>query len=78
MTRLIDLKFKIVYKPGKENHATDALSRVAHLYTLQAISVVQPQWIQEVHNSYLTDPKDQQLLQELAIVNPNSKGFSLH
>lgn len=42
MTRLMDLKFKIVYKPGKENHATDALSGVAHLYTLQTISVVQP------------------------------------
>lgn len=40
MTRLMDLKFKIVYKPGKENGAADALSRVAHLYTLQAVSTI--------------------------------------
>ena len=51
MTRLMDLKFKIVYKPVKENLAADALSRIAHMYTLQAVSVVQPQWVQEVLNS---------------------------
>jgi hypothetical protein len=45
MTRLMGLQFKIVYKPGKENIAADALSRIAHLYALQAIAVVQPQWI---------------------------------
>jgi len=67
-----------VYKPGKENIVADALSRIAHLYALQAVAVVQPQWIQEVLNSYATDPKAQQLLTELALVNPNAKGFSLH
>jgi hypothetical protein len=45
---------------------------------LHISTVVQPQWVQEVLNSYVTDPKAQQLLQELAIVNPNAKGFSLH
>jgi hypothetical protein len=64
----MDLKFKIVYKPRKENLTTDVLSRVAHMYPLQAVSVAQPQWVQEVLNSYMTDPKAQQLLQELAIV----------
>lgn len=29
-------------------------------------------------NSYAADPKAQQLLTELAIVNPNAKGFNLH
>lgn len=62
MTRLMDLKFKIIYRPGKENLAADALSRVAHLCVTQGISVVQPQWIQEVMNSYMTNPKAQQLL----------------
>lgn len=78
MTRLMGLKFKIVYKPGKENIAAYALSRVAHLYALQAVSMVQPQWIQEVLNAYAIDPKAQQLLTEMAIVNPNAKGYSLH
>jgi len=59
MTRLMGLQFKIVYKPGKENIAADALSRVAQLYNVQAVTVEQPQWIQEVLNAYATDPKAQ-------------------
>jgi hypothetical protein len=55
MTRLMGLQFKILYKQGKENLAADALSRVAHMMALQAVSQVQPQWIQEVLNSYATD-----------------------
>lgn len=57
MTRLMGLQFKIVYKQGKDNLAADALSRVAHLMAIQAVSVVQPQWVQEVLNSYATDPQ---------------------
>ena len=40
MTRLMGLHFKIVYRQGKENVAADALSRVAHLMALQAVSSV--------------------------------------
>jgi hypothetical protein len=78
MTRLMGLQFKILYKPSKENLVADALSQVAHLYAIQEVAVVQPQWVQEVLNSYAADPKAQQLLTELAIVNPNAKGFNLH
>lgn len=42
MTRLMGLQFKIVYKSGKENIAANALSRVAHLYAIQVVAVVQP------------------------------------
>jgi hypothetical protein len=35
----------LVPTPGKENLAADALSRIAHPYQLQAVSVVQPQWV---------------------------------
>lgn len=55
MTRLMGLQFKIVYKQGKQNLAADVLSYVAHLMSLQAVSVVQPQWVLEVINSYATD-----------------------
>lgn len=44
MTRLMGLQFKIVYKKGKDNIAADALSRVSHLYALQAVSLAKPDW----------------------------------
>lgn len=71
------LNFKIIYKKGKENLAADALSRVAHLLPLQVVSTVQPAWVQEVVNSYATDSKAQHLLQKLAVVSPDTEGFSL-
>jgi len=77
MTRLMGLQFKIIYKQGKENIAVDALSRVAHLLALQAISVVQPQCIQDVLNSYATDAQAQQVITQLALASPDSNGFSL-
>lgn len=66
MTRLMGLTFKVVYRKGKENMAADALSRVGHLMALQAVSEVQPAWVQEVLNSYSTDSQAQHLLSQLA------------
>jgi len=77
LTRLMGLHFKIVYIQGKENVVADALSRVAHLMSLQAVSSVQPAWIQEVLNSYTTDPQAQQLLIRLAISSLDSQGYSM-
>lgn len=77
MTKLIGLQYRFQYKKGVENKSADALSRVGHFFALQSISVTQPQWIQEVINSYVVDPMAQQLLMELAVVSPNDKGFSL-
>jgi hypothetical protein len=57
MTRLMGLQFKVVYRKGKENLAANAFSRVNHLFVLQAVSEAQPMWLQEVYNSYTTDPK---------------------
>jgi hypothetical protein len=77
MARLMNLKFKIVYKKGKDNIAADALSRVGHLMAIQGVSEAQPLWIQEVLNSYKTDSSAQELLLQLAILSPNQDGFSL-
>jgi len=77
MTRLMGLQFRIVYKKGKENVAADALSRVPHLHTLQAVSLVKTDWVQEVSNSYTTDARAQQLLQQLAVTSPDPAGYSL-
>ena len=42
MTRLMGLKFKIIYRQGKENTVADSLSRVGHLMALQAVASIQP------------------------------------
>jgi hypothetical protein len=44
---------------------------------VQEVSVVQPQWVQEVLNSYATDSHAQQLLAQLSISSPDDKGYSL-
>ena len=77
MTRMMGVNFRIIYKKGKENIVARALSRVGHMMAIQAVSTVQPAWVQEVLNSYTTDPKAQQLLKQLAVSSPNSQGFSL-
>jgi len=77
MIRLMGLQFKIVYRQGKNNLAADALSRVAHLMAVQAILVVQPQWVQEVLTSYATDSHAQQLLTQFSISSPDDKGYNL-
>lgn len=39
--------------------------------------MVQPQWIEEMINSYAVDPHAQWLLAELVVHSPNSPGYSL-
>jgi hypothetical protein len=53
--RMMGLQFKICYKKGSDNVAADALSRVAPQLACSALSMVQPAWMQEIINSYVTD-----------------------
>ena len=59
------LQFRVVYRKGKDNLAADALSRVGHLLALHDVSLVQPQWVQDVVNSYVTNGRSQELLAQL-------------
>lgn len=74
MTRLMGLQFKVIYRKEKENVAANALSRCCHLLAIQAVSEAQPVWVQEVLNSYTTDPQAQELLTRLAIKSPDKQG----
>jgi hypothetical protein len=74
MAKLVGLHFQFKYKRGVENGAADSLSRVGHLMD---ISVCRPDWVQEVLNSYTTDPQMTTLLQQLTIQSPDPKGFAL-
>lgn len=58
MRKLMGLQFKIIYIKRARIilPPMPCLDRLPHVMSLQAISEVQPLWIQEVLNSYLTDP----------------------
>jgi hypothetical protein len=77
MSRLMGLRFKISYKKGAENLAADALSRVGHLMIIQHCSEIQPAWLQEVLNSYVTDHEAHRRLTELAVMSPDENGYAL-
>lgn len=77
MTKLMGLQFRIIYKKGKDNTAADSLSRFSHVMAIQTVSEAKPAWVQEVLNSYATDPKAQELLQQLTLHSPTPEGYSL-
>lgn len=75
MAKMVGLQFHFKYKKGVDNGTADSLSRVAHLMATSTISYYRPDWAQEVINSYANDVKSQELLSQLAIVSPDSKGY---
>ena len=47
-------------------------------FELAALSTCQPNWVQEVANSYATDANAQERLQQLAIHSPDDQGYELY
>jgi hypothetical protein len=80
MLKLLEFDYLIEYKKGSENSVADALSRkMEHSDTQHylAISAIVPKWKSEVLQSYDTDEKCTQLLQELALDPASHINYSL-
>lgn len=75
-TKLMGLQYRIVYRKGIENGAVDALSR-APPGQLVAVSVSQPQWVEEVILSYDGDDHAKDLLTKLSLDSAAVPNFSL-
>lgn len=77
-SKLAGLQFRILYKPGSSNRVADALSRKpAHDSVCSAVSVITPQWIQEVTDGYSRDSETTDMIAKLSIDPHSLPGFSL-
>ena len=57
LTKLFGLDYKIIYRKGTDNMVADALSRRPLLSgDCYVMSVIQPAWVQEIMDSYESDP----------------------
>lgn len=75
-TKLMGLQYHIVYHKGLDNGAADVLSR-APPSQLQVVSMCQPQWVQDVIQSYEGNAHAQDLLTKLSLDSAAVPHFSL-
>lgn len=78
LTKLLGLRYKIIYRPGRENGAADALSRKGEQAELAIISVSVPLWLQQVMQSYSQDAEIQSLLEKIATGDTSVQEFTVH
>lgn len=65
-TKLLGLHYQIVYKKGADNSAANSLSRRAHpKHSCCAMSVVTPEWCQDIIAGYHQDKQSTTLLEKL-------------
>jgi hypothetical protein len=75
-TKLFGLTYKIVYKKGSDNKATNALSRRPDATaTCHALCVCQPKWLEQVDQSYETNVFTQDLITKLVVDNTAMPSF---
>ena len=72
LTKLMGLRYRIVYNKGIENKAADALSRIQpqHNLDILAISTAQPVWLETISQAYANFPDTAKMLASLAVENP--------
>ena len=78
-TKLLGLRYRLCYRKGVDNGAADALSRrpISETDELYAISLCQPEWLEEVKAGYAQDAPTLKIIKEIH-ANPQShQQFSL-
>lgn len=80
LTKLLGLRYKIIFKKGVDNNVADALSRYpgSDQVELSALSIVVPEWINEIVAGYSSDPDACSKVQTLCINSGAVPNFSLH
>lgn len=78
LLKLLEFDYTTEYKKGKENLVADALSRkdTSAPSTCNNITVVIPQWIEDVKKSYEADPDSSKLLHKVAADTDDQPKFS--
>jgi hypothetical protein len=77
LIKLMGYNYRIEYKKGRENKATNALSRRPLTESVSALSTAIPLWVNDVQLSYVGDPKCKELEEQLHIKPDSAPNFTL-
>jgi hypothetical protein len=79
VTKLFGYDYEIIYNKGKKNVVADALSRkYKDEGSLFSLSFIAPDWLQDVRQEWLHDPKILHLIQQLQANSLVSPRYSWH
>jgi hypothetical protein len=77
-SKLLGLQYRIVYRPGSDNRAADALSRhPAPPEVCATVTALEPTWSTAVQHSYANDPVAIAMMSKLALDPQSIPNFTL-
>ena len=77
MTKLFGYDYEIIYKKFNDNVVVDALSqKYEEEGSLFSLSFIVPDWLQDVRQEWLRDPKSLHLIQQLQTNAPAPPRYS--